>query len=50
MSQTEESKAERLVMGQLLEKERKDIKIIKDLLSSCIPPHSIEKEKQGRER
>lgn len=32
MSQTEESAVERGVMGKILEKERKDIKIIKDIL------------------
>ena len=39
MSQTEESNVERSVMGKIIEKERKDVKMIKELLFNYVPVH-----------
>ena len=47
MSQTEESNVERSVMGKIIEKERKDIKMIKEMIFNYVPvpPHGVEKTK-----
>ena len=39
MSQTEESNVERSVMGKIIEKERKDVKMIKEILFNYVPVH-----------